>query len=47
MKFYGYRRTNGTLGIRNYLAVISTVICANEVAEAIYEKVEGEVSNDK
>ncbi len=39
MKFYGYRRKDGKVGIRNYLAVISTVICANEVAEAISSKV--------
>lgn len=43
MNFYGYQRKNGTVGIRNYLAVISTVICANEVAEAISNKVKDSV----
>ncbi len=43
MNFYGYRRKNGTVGVRNYLAVISTVICANDVAEAIANSVEGSV----
>ncbi|WP_347488675.1 UxaA family hydrolase [Desulfoscipio sp. XC116] len=39
MNFYGYHRKDGTVGIRNYLTIISTVICANEVAEAISNKV--------
>ncbi|MCM1566998.1 MAG: UxaA family hydrolase [Dehalobacter sp.] len=43
MNFYGYQRKNGTVGIRNYLAIISTVICANEVAEAISNKVKDSV----
>lgn len=43
MNFYGYQRKNGTVGIRNYLAVISTVICANEVAEAIANNVQDSV----
>lgn len=43
MNFYGYHRKNGTVGIRNYLAIISTVICANEVAEAISNKVKDSV----
>ncbi|MDD4157294.1 MAG: UxaA family hydrolase [Candidatus Cloacimonetes bacterium] len=43
MKFYGYHRKNGTVGIRNYLVVMSTVICANEVAEAISNKIKDSV----
>ncbi len=43
MKFYGYHRKNGSVGIRNYLVVMSTVICANEIAEAISQKVPGSV----
>lgn len=43
MNFYGYQRKNGTVGIRNYLAIISTVICANEVAESISNKVKDSV----
>ena len=33
--FKGYERKDGTVGTRNYVAVIPTVFCANEVAEAI------------
>jgi altronate dehydratase large subunit len=36
--FLGYPRPNGRAGTRNYLAVIPTVFCANEVAMAIAKK---------
>jgi len=32
MEFLGYRRHDGTVGIRNHLLVIPTVVCANHVA---------------
>ncbi len=31
----GYRRSDGSAGVRNYLAVIPSVFCANKVAEQI------------
>lgn len=34
-KLFGYRRSNGRVGFRNHLMVISTVICANKVVENI------------
>jgi len=37
IKVYG--RKNGMIGIRNHLAVISTVFCANHVAESIVRQV--------
>ena len=43
MKFYGYRRENGAVGIRNYVAVIPSVFCANKVAQNIAAQVEGSV----
>jgi len=43
MNFYGFQRKNGTVGIRNYLVIMSTVICANEVAEAISNQVKESV----
>jgi altronate dehydratase large subunit len=43
LSFMGYRRQDGTVGIRNYVAVISTVWCANEVALKITERVVGAV----
>ncbi len=35
MTFWGYEREDGLVGTRNYLAVIPTVFCANEVAQEI------------
>lgn len=35
MKFKGYIRENGEVGSRNYVAVIPSVVCANEVVESI------------
>ena len=32
---YGYQRKDGRYGVRNYVAVISTVHCANAVAQRI------------
>ena len=34
MDFYGYIRENGKVGARNYVAVIPTVVCAAEAAQA-------------
>lgn len=37
-KFFGYPRPHGRAGARNYLAIIPTVFCANEVAWRIAQK---------
>ena len=34
MNFMGYRRPDGRVGTRNYVGVLSTVVCANEVARS-------------
>lgn len=44
MKFSGYRRPDGQVGTRNYIGVISTVVCANEVARGIADRVGGSVA---
>jgi len=44
MEFMGYRRKNGSVGTRNYVGVLSTVVCANETATAIAGKVDGAVA---
>ncbi|MDR3563443.1 MAG: UxaA family hydrolase [Negativicutes bacterium] len=44
MKFMGYRRPNGTVGIRNYVAVLPSVFCANSTAKAIAKQVEGAIA---
>ena len=41
MKYYGYVRPDGSVGVRNYVAILPSVVCANEVAEDIARQVEG------
>lgn len=41
MGFLGYKRPGDRVGIRNHVAVISTVVCANAVAGAIARAVPG------
>jgi altronate dehydratase large subunit len=41
MEFKGYRRPDGRAGTRNYVGVLSTVVCANEVADGISRQVQG------
>nr|WP_319487787.1 UxaA family hydrolase [uncultured Caproiciproducens sp.] len=43
MNFMGYVRPNGTVGARNHVAVIPSVICANDVAQAVVGQVQGTV----
>lgn len=43
MEFMGYRRADGTAGTRNYVGILSAVVCVNEVVEAIAGKVQGTV----
>jgi len=43
MTFMGYRRADGRVGTRNYVGILSTVVCANEVAEEIAGRVSGTV----
>jgi len=43
MKFKGYRREDGRVGVRNYIAVIPSVFCANKVAEKIAQNIEGAI----
>jgi altronate dehydratase large subunit len=41
MEFSGYRRRNGSVGTRNYVGILSTVVCANDVADEISRRVRG------
>lgn len=43
-QFYGYKRENGDAGVRNQLAVIPCVHCANHVAKAIASQIHGAVA---
>jgi altronate dehydratase large subunit len=38
--FMGYERENGVIGARNHVAILPSVVCANEVAKRIEERVE-------
>jgi altronate dehydratase large subunit len=41
MNLTGYRRPDGTVGIRNHVLVIPSVVCANRVARGISQQVTG------
>lgn len=41
MSFLGYPRPDGSVGVRNYVGVISTVSCANDVAYWISQQIKG------
>lgn len=41
MKFNGYQRPDGRAGSRNLVGVIPTVVCANDVAQAVVRQVQG------
>ena len=43
MEFKGYRRPDGSVGIRNHVLVMPSVSCANQVARAISANVKGNV----
>lgn len=41
MSFWGYPRKEGSVGVRNYVGVISSASCANDPANWIAERIEG------
>ena len=43
MKFMGYRRADGRVGVRNHIAVIPSVFCAAKTAEMIAKEIDGGV----
>ncbi len=44
MRFRGYRRDNGSVGVRNHVLIFPTTICASTVAQTISNEVAGTVS---
>jgi altronate dehydratase large subunit len=44
MKFAGYRRRDGSVGIRNYVAVIPIGACVNEIPVRVANEVQGTVA---
>ncbi|HEY3363550.1 MAG TPA: UxaA family hydrolase [Symbiobacteriaceae bacterium] len=43
-KFWGYRRPDGTVGVRNHVLILPTIVCACKTAEKVTEIVRGTVS---
>ncbi|MFC1988891.1 UxaA family hydrolase [Chloroflexota bacterium] len=41
MNFFGFQREDGTFGVRNHVAIISSVVCSNGVVEEIARQVPG------
>jgi altronate dehydratase large subunit len=41
MEFMGYRREDGTVGVRNHVLILPSVVCANRVARGIAQMVQG------
>lgn len=44
LKFYGYRRANDQVGVRNHIIILPTSVCSSETAKKIAETVEGTVA---
>lgn len=44
MKFFGYKRNDGSVGIRNKVFILPASICASDVARKIAEQVDGAVT---
>ncbi|MDF2960329.1 MAG: carbohydrate hydrolase [Paenibacillus sp.] len=44
IKFWGYRRPDGRVGIRNHVLILPTIVCATQAAKHITEMVHGTVS---
>lgn len=44
MQFWGYRRPDGKVGVRNHVLVIATVGCAGEVAKKVADNLNGTIS---
>ena len=44
MNFLGYRRADGRVGVRNYLAIIPSVFCANKTVERIAAQIPGSIA---
>lgn len=40
-QFWGYRRANGGVGVRNHVLVVSSIVCANTVAQRIAQGIKG------
>jgi len=44
MNFRGYRRENGSIGVRNHILILPSTVCATHVADQIASKIKGAVA---
>lgn len=44
MKFYGYRRPDGRVGIRNHILILPTSVCASDTTRIVASQVNGAVT---
>jgi altronate dehydratase large subunit len=44
MNFFGYKRPDGKVGVRNHIVILPSVACSSEVCNAIARKVKGTIS---
>lgn len=44
MQFYGYKRSDGTVGVRNYVLILPTSICASDTTRIAASQVRGTVT---
>ncbi|WP_062447513.1 UxaA family hydrolase [Thalassobacillus devorans] len=44
MQFYGYRRPDGRVGVRNHVLILPTITCATQTAQRVTELVSGTVT---
>ena len=44
MIFYGYKRSDGKVGIRNHVLLLPVSICASDVARKVHERVKGTIT---
>lgn len=44
MNFYGYKRSDGRVGVRNYVLVLPASVCASDTARVVASQVEGAVT---
>ena len=42
--FYGYRRPDGCVGVRNHVLILPVSVCASDIAQAVASQVSGTVS---
>jgi len=43
MKFMGYKRENGSFGVRNHILILPSVVCSSNVADKIAKRIKGAV----